>query len=93
MVFTACSHAGVVNVLKDARATFQDTPLHTVLGGFHLSGPTENIISETVEAMRDFGLTTIAAGHCTGWRAMAALINAFGDKTVTPTTVGKRFVF
>jgi len=63
------------------------------LGGFHLSGPTEKIISETVEAMRDFGLTTIAAGHCTGWRAMAALVNAFGDKTVTPTTVGKRFVF
>jgi len=43
--------------------------------------------------MRDFGLTTIAAGHCTGWRAMAALFNAFGDKTVTPTAVGKRFVF
>jgi hypothetical protein len=25
--------------------------------------------------------------------AMAALTNAFGDKTVTPTAIGKRFVF
>jgi 7,8-dihydropterin-6-yl-methyl-4-(beta-D-ribofuranosyl)aminobenzene 5'-phosphate synthase len=93
VVFSACSHAGIVNVLKDARVKFQDVPLHTVLGGFHLSGPTEKIIPETVEAMRDFGLATIAAGHCTGWRAMAALTNAFGDKVVTPTAVGKRFVF
>jgi 7,8-dihydropterin-6-yl-methyl-4-(beta-D-ribofuranosyl)aminobenzene 5'-phosphate synthase len=92
VVFTACSHAGVVNVLTDARATFQGTPLHTVIGGLHLSGPTEKIIPETVDAMRDFGLMTIAAGHCTGWRAMAALTNAFGEK-VTPTAVGKRFVF
>jgi len=92
VVFTACSHAGVVNVLKDAHARFQDTPLHSVLGGLHLSGTTEKIIPETVDAMRDFGLTTIAAGHCTGWRAMAALNNAFGEK-VTPTAVGKRFVF
>jgi 7,8-dihydropterin-6-yl-methyl-4-(beta-D-ribofuranosyl)aminobenzene 5'-phosphate synthase len=93
IVFTACSHAGAINVLKHARATFRDLPLHTVLGGLHLSGPTEKIIPETVEAMREFALTSIAAGHCTGWRAMAALTNAFGDKVVTPTAVGRRFVF
>ncbi len=93
VVFTACSHAGVVNVLKHARATIQDGPLHAVMGGFHLSGPTEKIIPETVEAMREFGLASIAAGHCTGWRAMTALANAFGDKIVTPTAVGKRVVY
>lgn len=93
VVFTACSHAGVVNVLKDARAKFQNVPLHCVLGGLHLSGPTEKIIPDTVEAMREFDLAYIAAGHCTGWRAMTALANAFGDRIVTPTAVGKRFVF
>lgn len=93
IVFTACSHAGVINVLKDARAKHPDIPLYCVLGGFHLSGATEKIIPETVAALREFGLTYIAAGHCTGWRAMAALVNAFGDQVVTPTAVGKRFVF
>jgi 7,8-dihydropterin-6-yl-methyl-4-(beta-D-ribofuranosyl)aminobenzene 5'-phosphate synthase len=93
IVFTACSHAGVINVLTHAQATFADVPLHSVLGGFHLSGETEKIIPETVDALRQFGLTTIAAGHCTGWRAMAALVAAFGDKVVTPTAVGKRFVY
>ena len=70
-----------------------NVPLHTVLGGIHLSGPTEKIIPETIEALREFGLTTIAAGHCTGWRAMAALTNAFGDKTAKPTAVGKRIMY
>ena len=93
VVFTACSHAGVVNVLQDARTRFTGIPLHCVLGGLHLSGPTEKIIPDTVGAMREFELAYIAAGHCTGWRAMTALVGAFGDKTVTPTAVGKRFVF
>jgi 7,8-dihydropterin-6-yl-methyl-4-(beta-D-ribofuranosyl)aminobenzene 5'-phosphate synthase len=93
VVFTACSHAGVVNVLEDARARFPDVPLHTVVGGLHLSGPTEKLIPETVQALKKFGLASIAAGHCTGWRAMAALYIEFGDRIVTPLAVGKQFKF
>jgi len=93
IVFTACSHAGVVNVLKQAKASFPDVPLYAVAGGLHLSGTNERIIPETVAALRDFGLTVIAAGHCTGWRAVTALANEFGDKTLVPLAVGKRFSF
>jgi 7,8-dihydropterin-6-yl-methyl-4-(beta-D-ribofuranosyl)aminobenzene 5'-phosphate synthase len=93
VVFTACSHAGVVNVLADAKASFPDDPLHAVAGGFHLAGPNEPIIPETVEAMKAFGLKVIAAGHCTGWRATTALVGAFGEDVVNPSAVGKRYVF
>ena len=93
VVLTACSHAGVVNVLTHARACFPDVKLHTVLGGLHLSGVNERIIPQTVKALRGFDLDVIAAGHCTGWRAMAALANEFGDKKLTPLAVGKRLRF
>jgi len=93
VVLSACSHAGIINVLRHARSSYLDVPLHAVMGGFHLSGANEAIIPQTVDAMKEFGLSTIAAGHCTGWRAMAALAAAFGDKTVAPTAVGKRFTF
>lgn len=93
VVFTACSHAGVVNVLEHARASFPDLPLHAVVGGLHLSGSNEPIIAETVEAMAAFDLRVIAAGHCTGWRAMTALANAFGDSRLVPLSVGQRFSF
>ena len=90
-VFTACSHAGVINVLKHAQSCFQSIPLHAVAGGFHLAGGNEKIIAETVRDMGAFGLSLVAPGHCTGWRAVNALVNAYGDSVVAPIAVGKIF--
>jgi 7,8-dihydropterin-6-yl-methyl-4-(beta-D-ribofuranosyl)aminobenzene 5'-phosphate synthase len=91
VVFTACSHAGVVNVLKHARQCFPSVPVHGVTGGFHLSGHNEAIIAPTVKDMAEFDLGLIAPGHCTGWRAVNALAAAYGDKIVLPVAVGKSF--
>jgi 7,8-dihydropterin-6-yl-methyl-4-(beta-D-ribofuranosyl)aminobenzene 5'-phosphate synthase len=93
VVFTACSHAGLVNVLKHARDISPAVPLYAVVGGFHLAGPNEKIIPETVQAVREFGLNTIAAGHCTGWRAVKAFADAVGETVVDPSVVGKRYTF
>lgn len=93
IVFTACSHAGVVNVLTEARSSFPEVPVYAVMGGFHLAGANESIIPETVSAMNAFDLRIVAAGHCTGWRAVVALTNAFGERVVDPSVVGKRYVF
>lgn len=92
VVFSACSHAGIVNVLTHARDCFAGTALHAVLGGFHLSGANERVIPDTVAALRPFQLTTIAAAHCTGWRAVSALAAEFGN-AVVPSAVGKRYRF
>jgi 7,8-dihydropterin-6-yl-methyl-4-(beta-D-ribofuranosyl)aminobenzene 5'-phosphate synthase len=91
LVFTACSHAGVINVLTHARRRFPGIPIYGVLGGFHLSGTTESIIPDTVEALEQFDLSLIAAAHCTGWRAIGALATRFPDRVV-PSAVGKRFL-
>ena len=93
VVLTACSHAGVINVLTHAHACFPGVKLHAVLGGLHLSGINERVIPQTVKALHGFDLDVIAAGHCTGWRAMTALANAFGDTKLAPLAVGKRLRF
>ena len=93
LVFTACSHAGVVNVLRHAQKSFAGVPLYAVIGGFHLTGSNERVIPETVAAMHEFNLEVIAPGHCTGWRAVNALANTFGDAKVAPLAVGKRYSF
>jgi 7,8-dihydropterin-6-yl-methyl-4-(beta-D-ribofuranosyl)aminobenzene 5'-phosphate synthase len=93
IVFTACSHAGVINVLKHTKACFPEVPLYALVGGLHLSGTNERIILDTIDAMQEFDLTVIAAGHCTGWRAMTALASTFGDSKLVPLAVGKRFSF
>ena len=55
-VFSACSHAGLINVLNHARSTFPAVPLYGVMGGLHLSGVTEKIIPDTIGDLKNFGL-------------------------------------
>lgn len=93
VAFTACTHAGVVNVMKHAKTCFPGAPIYAVMGGLHLVGMNEYIFPETVEAMRAFDLPVFAVGHCTGWRAVTAFANAFGADKIVPLSVGKRFSF
>jgi 7,8-dihydropterin-6-yl-methyl-4-(beta-D-ribofuranosyl)aminobenzene 5'-phosphate synthase len=90
-VFSACSHAGLVNVLTHAASVFPSVPLYGVMGGLHLSGATEKVIPETVADLKQFGLKLLAPGHCTGWRALSAMARVFADELV-PSAVGKRYV-
>ena len=88
VVFSACSHAGVVNVLTDAADVSPAIPLYAVMGGLHLSGPNhEPTIPNTVQDIARFNLKRLVVGHCTGWRAFQALVNAYGD-AVIPEAVG-----
>jgi len=94
LVFSACSHAGIVNVLREARRAFPDLPLHAAMGGLHLSGARiEPIISATVADLASFDLARIVPAHCTGWRAVQALVKAFGEPMVQPSAVGRRYRF
>lgn len=93
LVFSACSHAGIVNVLHHLRASFPGEPILGAMGGFHLSGENEAIIPETVTDLAQFGLAHVFPAHCTGWRAVNALERAFGEPAVVPAAVGKVFTF
>ena len=90
VVFSACSHAGIVNVLRAARASFPDVPLFAAMGGFHFSGENEDIIPETVRDLAALDLPLLIPAHCTGWRAVNVLERAFGERVV-PAAVGKLF--
>ena len=92
VVFSACSHAGIVNVCTEARRLFPDTPIHAVMGGLHLGGVMERLIPQTVEALEPFDIGYFITGHCTGWRALHALANAYGDR-VSQSAVGTSYVF
>lgn len=92
VVFSACSHAGIVNVCTEAKRLFPDTPIHAVMGGLHLGGVMERLIPQTVEALDLFDIGYFITGHCTGWRALHALANAYGDR-VSQSAVGTTYTF
>jgi 7,8-dihydropterin-6-yl-methyl-4-(beta-D-ribofuranosyl)aminobenzene 5'-phosphate synthase len=92
VVFSACSHAGIVNVCTEVRRLFPDLPIHAVMGGLHLGGVMEHLIPQTVEALRAFDVRYLIAGHCTGWRALHALATAYGER-VSQSAVGTSYLF
>ena len=92
IVFSSCSHAGIVNVCTHVRALFPDVPIHSVMGGLHLGGPMERNIPDTVDGLRRFDIGHLITGHCTGWRALHALASVFGD-AVSQSAVGTTYTF
>lgn len=92
VVFTGCSHAGVVNVVKHALQLGGTAKLHAVIGGYHLVGPNEAWVKETVADLRDLNPDILMPGHCSGWRAKVEIEKMMPGK-LAPSTVGTKFSF
>src|SRR5579863_3765479 len=83
VVLSSCSHAGAINVLRNAARVTSQAKVHAFVGGLHLSGILfESIISDTVAELDRIGPDVVVPGHCTGWRATHALARAMPDAYV-----------
>lgn len=92
VVLSGCGHAGIINVLRHAKAVTGISRIHAVLGGFHLTGRVfEPLITPTVDALRAIGAKLIVPSHCTGWRATHEIARALPDAFV-PNSVGTTFL-
>jgi 7,8-dihydropterin-6-yl-methyl-4-(beta-D-ribofuranosyl)aminobenzene 5'-phosphate synthase len=91
VVLTGCGHAGIVNIVRYARALTGVEQVYAVIGGFHLTGAAfEPIIDDTVAALGDLAPSVVVPAHCTGWRAMHALANRLPEAFI-PNSIGTRF--
>ncbi|KAI0697733.1 beta-lactamase-like protein [Cerioporus squamosus] len=94
VIFSACSHAGIVNVVKDAVAKFS-RPIYMIIGGLHLAGtelveripPTVDYLSNQLRPAPVYVLPM----HCSGFAAKVALEDAFGEGCV-PAGVGHKVI-
>ena len=92
-VFSACSHAGIINVCLDAKSSFPEIPIDTVLGGYHLAGKVmERRIEPTIADLESrVDPRLVAPGHCTGWRAKSRLADTFAPGRYAPSVVGTMY--
>jgi len=87
VVFTGCSHHGILNLIDAATAQFPRIPIKAVFGGFHLIGlPFYNSMAASRIEVRDIGFRilekvrgTVYTGHCTGEKAFGILGDVMGD--------------
>lgn len=88
VVFSGCSHHGVLNLIDAARAQFPKVPIKAVFGGFHLIGlPYFNTMAASPSEVREIGWRVmdkvdgpVYTGHCTGEKAFGVLAEVMGDR-------------
>lgn len=91
VVFSGCSHAGVVNATRHAADLGGGAPIYAVMGGYHLVGCEDSVITETVSDLQALEPKVLMPGHCTGWRAKFEIEKNMPGR-LAPSTVGTRFV-
>lgn len=63
---TPCHHQ-ITNILRYVQELTAESPIHAVIGGFHLSGTAfEPIIGPTCDAFAEFSPDYLVPAHCTG---------------------------
>ncbi|QEM68708.1 MBL fold metallo-hydrolase [Geobacter sp. FeAm09] len=73
VVVLGCCHAGVINTLEHIASTTGRRDVYALIGGTHLAFCGREQAEKTVQAVKEWGIRKIAAGHCTGFAAAARL--------------------
>ena len=92
VVITSCSHRGIVGICRNAVRITGVAKVHAVVGGFHLSGLSDERVTQVVDAFRELGVDYVVPQHCTGLEAIATLYHRLPKQTVF-SSVGTRFSF
>lgn len=92
IMFTGCSHAGVVNASKHAVELGKGAPLYAVVGGYHLADAETPQMEETVKHLKALDVKVLVPGHCSGWRVKMMIENE-KPGWLAPSTVGTKFIF
>jgi len=78
LVVTGCAHAGIGNVLAQAREMVPGKPVRVLVGGLHLLDADDATLAWTAERMREAGVRQLLGAHCTGLEAVYRLRTLLG---------------
>jgi 7,8-dihydropterin-6-yl-methyl-4-(beta-D-ribofuranosyl)aminobenzene 5'-phosphate synthase len=90
VIITGCSHAGIVNITKQAMGVAGYDKIEGIIGGLHLIEASDAVIKRTVEELARLNIAWISAGHCTGFEAQIELYLTFGER-FSPLHTGMQF--
>jgi len=90
VIVTGCSHAGIVNIVKQAVELTGCEKIEAIIGGLHLVEAAEARIKRTVEELSKLSVARIGAGHCTGFKAQVEFYLTFKER-FSPLHTGMQF--
>lgn len=80
VVITGCAHRGIINTIRCAQRVANKEKVHAIIGGFHLSKASDELIYSTLKELEDVAPDYIYPCHCTGTKTIRKLIEVFGEK-------------
>jgi 7,8-dihydropterin-6-yl-methyl-4-(beta-D-ribofuranosyl)aminobenzene 5'-phosphate synthase len=88
VIFTGCSHSGVLNMIDTVARAFPEVPIKAVIGGFHMVGiPPFNTLADPVDqvaavgkAVMEYPVGVAWTGHCTAAKAFGVLKGVMGER-------------
>ncbi len=72
LLFTGCSHAGIVTICENIRRRRQES-IYAVIGGMHLKDADLERVKQTAQYFRENRIQKLCACHCTGHGAVTCL--------------------
>lgn len=85
-IITGCSHVGILNILYTAKMRFKEYKIKSLIGGFHLKGMPSDEVLKIANAMKEYDIDNIYAGHCIGIDEYAILKQVLGENIEYLTT-------
>jgi 7,8-dihydropterin-6-yl-methyl-4-(beta-D-ribofuranosyl)aminobenzene 5'-phosphate synthase len=93
VIISGCAHAGIINTIRYAQQITGLAKVYAILGGFHLAGKEfEKRIEPTIEELKKINPELIVPSHCTGWRALISIAQAFPNAFIC-SSVGNIYQF
>lgn len=92
VLLLGCAHSGLVNILNHVEKEMGVKKLGAILGGTHLMHYGTELLPRIIDRIEDFSVDLVAACHCTGFQAAAALANHFGNR-FSKASVGAAYHF
>ncbi|KAF4999562.1 hypothetical protein FDECE_11483 [Fusarium decemcellulare] len=89
VIFTGCSHAGLINVARHAKE-LDDSRIHAIVGGYHLADAQPEKMDKSMADLKALEPTVLMPGHCTGWR-FKGLIEREMPGQMVPVFGGTRY--
>lgn len=73
VIIAGCSHAGICNIIEQARRVCREDRVAAIIGGFHLMQPDPHILQQTMDYFASLHPGAVYAAHCCDFASKCAL--------------------
>ena len=92
VIVSGCGHAGIVNIIEQARRLTGVERVCCIVGGFHLVGSSEDRMNRTIQYLKELKADIVSPMHCSGFEFTLKAATELSDCFVS-NGIGTQIIF